>query len=237
MTKFLKSFLRIISRLIYFIIPVEYRRKSEYNLERKLESSLIEETYNKFHKHIKRSVLFYDYWSIREHAIKRAVSNDKNNDYFYLEFGVWKGHTANFFSKFVHKLYAFDSFEGLSEDWAGTDMAKGTFSLNGELPKLNSNIEPVIGWVDDTLEDFLKKHNPKINFVHLDMDTYTPTKYTLQKIKPYLVRGAVIVFDELYQFTGWEEGEYKALYEVFNEDEFSYLAFNVNGVNASIQIN
>jgi hypothetical protein len=69
------------------------------------------------------------------------------------------------------------------------------------------------------------------------MDTYTPTKYTLEKIKPYLVKGAVIVFDELYQFTGWEEGEYKALYEVFNEDEFSYLAFNINGVNASIQIN
>jgi hypothetical protein len=154
-----------------------------------------------------------------------------------LEFGVWKGHTANFFSKFAHKLYAFDSFEGLSEDWAGTDMAQGTFSLNGKPPKLNSNIEPVIGWVDDTLDDFLKKHNPKINFVHLDMDTYTPTKYTLEKIKPYLVKGAVIVFDELYQFTGWEEGEYKALYEVFNEDEFSYLAFNINGVNASIQIN
>ena len=111
------------------------------------------------------------------------------------------------------------------------------FDLNGKLPELNSNIKPVIGWVDDTLDDFLKKHNPKINFVHMDMDTYSPTKFTLEKIKPYLVKGSVIVFDELYQYIGWEEGEYKALYEVFNEDEFSYLAFNINGGNVSIQIN
>lgn len=238
MKNYIKSLVRMISRLIYFLIPVEYRRESKKNLlKRKLENSLIEETYNKFLHHIKRSVLFYDHWSIREHAIKRAVSNDKNNDYFYLEFGVYTGNTANFFSEFTHKLYAFDSFEGLSEDWAGMDMAQGTFDLNGKLPELNSNIEPVIGWVDDTLDDFLKKHNPKINFVHLDMDTYSPTKFTLEKIKPYLVKGSVIVFDELYQYIGWEEGEYKALYEVFNEDEFSYLAFNINGGNVSIQIN
>lgn len=233
MSNFIKSLLRILSRIIYFIIPVEYRL---LNLERKIKQELVEETYKNFKNHIKKSVCFKDFWSIREHAIKTAISNDKNNEYYYLEFGVWQGATANFFSKHAHKVYAFDSFEGLSEDWGGTDMAKGFFNLNGKPPKLNPNVEPVIGWVDDTLDDFLKKHNPKINFVHLDMDTYNPTKFTLQKIKPYLVKDAVILFDELYHYVGWDEGEYKALNEVFNEDEFKYHAFNINGKNASIQI-
>ena len=32
-------------------------------------------------------------------------------------------------------------------------------------------------------------------------------------------------FDELYNYSGWEVGEYKALKETFKEDEYKYLAF------------
>jgi hypothetical protein len=162
--------------------------------------------------------------------------NDKHKEYYYLEFGVWTGTSANFFSKFVNKLYCFDSFEGLKEDCVGTRMPKGYFNLNKKIPTLNSNVEPVVGWVEDTLEDFLNNHNPKINFVHLDMDNYSPTKFTLEKIKPYLVKGAIILFDELYNYTGWRNGEYKALTEVFKEDEFKYKAFLIDGARCVIQI-
>ena len=115
-------------------------------------------------------------------------------------------------------------------------MPKGKFNLNKQIPKLNSNVEPIVGWVEDTLDDFLKKHNPKINFVHFDMDTYSPTKFTLEKIKPYLVKDAILVFDELFNFIGWENGEYKALNEVFKESEFVYRAFRVNAEQSVIQI-
>ena len=97
-------------------------------------------------------------------------------------------------------------------------------------------MEPIVGWVQDTLDDFLKKHNPKVNFVHLDMDTYGSTKFTLEKLKPYLVKDAIIIFDELYNFIGWENGEYKALNEVFEKKEYEYKAFNVNGCNSVIQV-
>ena len=133
-------------------------------------------------------------------------------------------------------MYAFDSFEGLKEDWVGTRLPKGHFNLNKKIPSLNSNVEPVVGWVEDTLEGFLNNHNPKINFVHLDMDTYSPTKFTLEKIKPYLVKDAIILFDELYNYPGWRNGEYKALTEVFKEDEFKYKAFAINSVRCAIQI-
>jgi hypothetical protein len=162
--------------------------------------------------------------------------NDKNKEYYYLEFGVWKGESSNFFSKFVNKLYSFDSFEGLKEDWIGNSKPKGFFNLNKKIPKLNSNVEPIIGWVEDTLDDFLKKHNPKINFVHLDMDTYSPTKFTLEKLKPHLIKNAILIFDELYNYAGWKNGEFKALKEVFKEDEFEYKAFNLDSTQCVIKI-
>ena len=68
------------------------------------------------------------------------------------------------------------------------------------------------------------------------MDTYSPTKFTLEKIKPYLVKDAILVFDELFNFIGWENGEYKALNEVFKESEFVYRAFRVNAEQSVIQI-
>ena len=167
---------------------------------------------------------------------KIAISNDKHKEGFYLEFGVWKGDSTNFFSKYVKKLYAFDSFEGLREDWLGRHVAKGHFNLNKKIPKLKSNIEPIVGFVQDTLDDFLKKHNPKINFVHLDMDTYPSTKYALERLKPFLNKDAIIIFDELYNYAGWKDGEYKALKEVFKDDEYIFKAFNVLGGQVVIQI-
>ena len=51
---------------------------------------------------------------------KNTLLEDKNKDYYYLEFGVFKGTSTNFFSRYVNKFYVFNSFEGLKEDWMGT---------------------------------------------------------------------------------------------------------------------
>ena len=227
-----------ISRVIYLITPSEFRNiyPKHYTLEQKLQDNLVDETFNCFKEHLKNSMLFKDNWKTREYAITTSLLNDKDKENYYLEFGVYKGTSANYFSKYVKKLYIFDSFEGLREDWVTTTRAKGSMNLNKQIPKLNPNIEPVVGWVEDTLDDFLKKHNPKINFVHLDMDNYRPTKFTLEKLKPYLVKNAIILFDELYNYAGWENGEYKALKEVFKEDEFEYRAFTISAQQCAIQV-
>ena len=98
------------------------------------------------------------------------------------------------------------------------------------------SVEPIVGFVQDTLDDFLKKHNPKINFVHLDMDTYPSTKYALERLKPFFNKDAIIIFDELYNHPGWKDGEYKALKEVFKDDEYIFKAFNVLSTQVVIQI-
>tara|TARA_B100001093_G_C26653002_1_gene938327 strand:+ start:68 stop:814 length:747 start_codon:yes stop_codon:yes gene_type:complete len=224
----------LIFRAVKFIIPSEIKPKSK--LELKLEDDLAEETYKHFKEHFKKSVIFKDVVKIREYAITTSLSNDKKEEYYYLEFGVFKGESANYFSKFVNKFYCFDGFEGLKEDWVGTGAPRGAFNLNKKIPRLNSNVTPIVGWVEDTLDNFLKEHNPKINFIHLDMDTYKSTKFTLEKLKPYLVKNAIILFDELYNYVGWENGEYKALNEVFKENEFEYKAFTIHTDKAAIQI-
>ena len=91
---------------------------------------MIEKTFKHFKDDFKKSVLFSNMWKIRRHAITTALLNDKDKKYYYCEFGVFKGESANFFSRFVNKLYVFDSFQGLEEDWAGTAGEKGAFNLN-----------------------------------------------------------------------------------------------------------
>jgi len=195
----------------------------------------IKKCYETFKPYFKKSI-FLNFKDYHKFIIERAKENDESNKKFYLEFGVYTGTSINFFSKHVNTIYGFDSFEGLKEDWAGYELQKGYFSLNKKLPKLNKNVIPIVGWAQDTLVPFLEKHKPEVNFLHLDMDTYESTKFVLEKIKPYLVKNCIIAFDELYNFSGWEVGEYKALKETYNDNEYKYVCFRLDGTQAAIQI-
>ena len=41
---------------------------------------------------------------------------------------------------------------------------------------------------------------------------------------------------DFYNYFGWDQGEYKALMEVFSKDEFEYKAFALNSKRCVIQI-
>ena len=196
-----------------------------------------EKSYDHFKKFFKNSI-FLDTERIRKYAILKALSNDENESNYYLEFGVFNGLSINYLSKFLNaNIYGFDSFEGLKEDWKGSILESGYFDLKGKKPKVNKNVKLVKGLVQDTLVDFLSKiENSKINFVHIDLDTYESTKFVLENLKPYLKKNAIILFDELYNFSGWDQGEYKALREVFNDNEYKFLAFSKSSCQAVIQI-
>ena len=97
------------------------------------------------------------------------------------------------------------------------------------------NVKLIKGKVQETLDQFLKdKTDKKIVFVHLDMDTYASTKYALNKIKPFLQKGSVLLFDEFYGYPNWQQEEYKAFSEVFNEKEYKYIAFCASEVAVEI---
>ncbi len=230
-------FLHKINKLLHdhvyiFKIPKKHINNSFENYR--------EESMQRCYEHFKKyfpTAVFVKFKDIRKYAIKEALTNSiKPDNHFYLEFGVFSGKSINFFSNYVDEIYGFDSFQGLKEDWQGFDVLKGTFDLGGKIPRLNKNVIPISGWVQDTLEKFLNEKKPNINFVHMDLDTYDSSKFVLKKIKPYLKKGSIVLFDELYNFAGWEAGEYKALKETFNDDEYKFIAFSKDSHQAIIKI-
>jgi hypothetical protein len=104
------------------------------------------------------------------------------------------------------------------------------------MPNVKKNVVLVKGWVQDTVIDFLKQNNPQISFAHMDLDTYESTKFVLSEIKPYLRKGSILLFNELYNFPGWSVGEYKALNEIFDENEYKIIAFAEHGWEAVVEI-
>ena len=199
----------------------------------KYQRENLDESYNCFKKYFSKSIFLKDD-KIKVFAILKALEIKEEG--LYLEFGVHKGKSINFLSKLIKDkiIYGFDSFEGLKEDWKGTQATKGTFNLKGKIPSLNKNVSPIKGWIQDTLPIFLKR-SENINFVHIDVDTYDTSNFILKIIKPFLNDGAIILFDELYNCIGWEENEYKALIENFNEKEYDYLAFSKEGSQVLIK--
>ncbi len=143
-----------------------------------------------------------------------------------LEFGVYTASTINLISSILDqdKVYGFDSFEGLPEEWKiSTDSnlnkyKKGYFALK-ELPKVNDNVVLVKGFYDQTLEPWIEETNlSQVKFLHVDSDLYSSAIFILTTLNKYLVPGTVIVFDEMYPWSGkrydtWADHEYRALKE------------------------
>ena len=228
--KFIRKYLNLIKK---YAFPNYQITPTVYDL---YKSEQIKNCYEHFKNHLKNSVLLPSD-KIREYAINLAKEKDNNETNYYIEFGVFSGSSINFLSKKINKkIYGFDSFRGLKEDWVGTSNVKGTFDLKGEIPKLENNVVPIKGWIQETLPKFLLEKNPKIIFLHIDVDTYETTKFILEKIKSHLLSGAIILFDELYNFEGWDVGEYKALSEVFNENEYKFVSFSTDTPQVIIEV-
>lgn len=109
---------------------------------------------------------------------------------------------------------------------------KDAFSSNGKLPKVNSNVELIKGWFNETLPDFIKQYNKKISFIHMDVDLYSSTKYILNIVKDYIDKDCVIIFDELVNYPGFDgdKGELKAFHEFITENVVDYEWIGMNGL-------
>jgi len=149
----------------------------------------------------------------------------------WMEFGVASGNTINYISKFTKDtVYGFDSFEGLPEKWRdGFD--KGAFSRGGNLPHVNSNVSLIKGWFNETLPEFMKTHDKKISFIHMDADLYSSTIYILDQLKDHLDKDCIIIFDELVNYPGFDgdTGELKAFYEFVTKNNVKYTWIGMDG--------
>jgi predicted O-methyltransferase YrrM len=165
----------------------------------------------------------------RPALFKLGIEEAKKINGMFLEFGVYSGGTANTIADLIpdKTLYGFDSFSGLKEDYT-ENWKKG--SMKHDIPKVRNNVELIVGYVEDTYENFLRNKQQKISFIHIDVDLYSATKCVLDKSLPYIQSGTIIQFDELFEVEGdwWYQDEFTAWTEFLNENniEASYLGWN-----------
>lgn len=112
--KFLKYIFNLISICRSLMLPIEMRQT--FSIETVLKENTARENYEHFKEIFKTTVLLRNTGKIRKYAIENAISNDKQKELFYLEFGVYVSTSTNFFSKYVKKLYAFDSFDRIIDN-------------------------------------------------------------------------------------------------------------------------
>lgn len=147
----------------------------------------------------------------------------------WLEFGVSVGHSMYTLSnKTNNKIYGFDSFEGLPEDWDEYHK-KGCFSLNGVPPTqfingktFNENVIFIKGWFDDTLPEFLKKTDEKIAFLHIDSDLYSSCKTIFTLLEDRIVDGTIICFDDFMEWDYCQNNEIRAFAEYLLDTKTDY---------------
>ncbi|MBA4148185.1 MAG: class I SAM-dependent methyltransferase [Verrucomicrobia bacterium] len=157
--------------------------------------------------------------ALLDHAL-RSVSVDG----LFLQCGVGLGRSINFISSIVAReqtIHGFDSFEALPIE-RPFGRGKQEFSLGGELPRVNENVRLHKGWFDQSLPEFLKQNPQPIAFLFLDADDYKSSRTVLSSARDRLVPGAVIVFEEYFNFPGWEQFAHKAFQESMAETQLQY---------------
>jgi predicted O-methyltransferase YrrM len=175
----------------------------------------------------------------RDHLIYAMTKVTHAGD--ILEFGVYRGNTISQIARFFpdRKIWGFDSFEGLPEDWLlkqdtnNIKFPKGVFGLE-RMPWVPDNVTLVKGWFQDTIPSW-KSHNTKpISLLHIDCDLYSSTRDVFSHLNTQIVPGTVIVFDDMYTWSDaknyelWHQGEYLALKQwiEINDRAFEVLSRN-----------
>lgn len=154
-----------------------------------------------------------------------------------LEFGVFSGTTLKIIaaSRDGGGVYGFDSFEGLPETWR-TGFRAGAFDLDA-LPEV-TGAELVVGLFEDTLPGFLAAHPGHVDLLHLDADLFSSTAIVLAQVGPRLRSGSVLVFDEYFNYPGWEDHEARAWQEYAAEHgvDFRYEAYTLDNEQVVVRL-
>ena len=190
-------------------------------------------------------------------ASNRTLISFEDADGYYDLFGLLEldGDAPNIINEMeTWELNEFDAFDGADSVLVKID-AEGTIGQNEdgifetgtfntsklEFKKLikrktglNLNDSNVIsGFYSESLTGDMQQKMPKVGLVHIDVDLYSSAIEVLEFIKPLIVKGTVLVFDDWYCFPpGSSKGEsgamdeFKKKYPGFEIEEWkSYSTF------------
>ncbi len=176
---------------------------------------------------------FHDPRATLEHALELAPQGG-----MALEFGVFEGRSLAVIAEARkgRDVYGFDSFEGLPEDYR-PHVRQGAFALDRR-PQVDG-AELVVGWFDDTLPGFLETHPGPVDFLHVDGDLYSSAVTVLTLVGPRLQPGSVVIFDEFFNYPGWDDsGEFRAWEEDLERTgaTVAYEAYTSNNEQVVVRI-
>ncbi|RZD41083.1 MAG: methyltransferase [Thaumarchaeota archaeon] len=220
MNFFEKIMMRILKAEAHFL------SSTEYDLHHLLLKDAAHETIDYIKNKMPNAMSFP---SGGEHLLDYAIS-EIEIDGDIMEFGVLTGRTINHIARKLKskKIYGFDSFEGLPDDWSGHYIPKFGLSQGGNMPKVEKNVHLYKGWFSDTILQYQKENTNDISFLHVDCDIYSSTKDIFDLLGPKIKSGTIIVFDEYFNYRNWQQHEFKAFQEFVEQTkiEYEYLAFN-----------
>jgi Macrocin-O-methyltransferase (TylF) len=189
-------------------------------------------------------------------ASRLPAPSRQDSDALLLDLGVWLGWSTRLMSDASgRRVYGFDTFEGLVEDWQIDDQAlikRGTFSLSEPLAQrsmqdtgvslhdgvpaaLGRKVQFIKGSTYDTLAPFLAdRPAAPITLFHMDLDTYESCLHALETCKDRFIEGSILVFDE-YLVTNAEMlafFEFQSKYEL----EWRYRAWGLEIMEMNLEM-
>lgn len=181
---------------------------------------------------LKEAKMYASRWDVLDIALAAAKV-----DGWVAEFGVCKGVSLAEIAKRINPaiVHGFDSFEGLQEDWNNRHK-KGAMRVNHNNLTFPDNSEIHVGLVQDTVPPFLAEQTKPARFLHIDTDTYLPAAAILKDCNDRIVPGTVIVFDEYWNYDGWEEHEARAFCEWLMRENRDAVALAVCKFRLAVKI-
>lgn len=123
--------------------------------------------------------------------------------------------------KAIDKGYVSTDVYNLKENYS--DFLKDVISFHESNNILgHKHINNIVkGDIEHTLPDYFDKNNSTvISLIYLDLGLYSSTKFVLEQILPYLIKGSVIIFDEFNHPD--IVGDTLAFREVFIKNNINY---------------
>jgi hypothetical protein len=152
----------------------------------------------------------------------------------YAEFGVFDGRSLTLayhaLKNACERFYGFDSFEGIvgSHTTEKQLYPDGSYFANLETLRHNlklagvdeSRFSAIKGPFQETLKKDPSAYNmERVSICHIDSDIYEAAYLALNFIKPALIPGALILFDEYHAFSGNpDRGERRAVRQWLSEN-------------------
>lgn len=148
-------------------------------------------------------------------------------------------------------VYGLDTFSGLPASWKRKDadvFPSGTFAPTGQRNQdridhnqppfpIADNVVLIAGNFSDTmphLAQCLKKsENSPIALINVDCDLYESCRDALEPLLPLIQEGTVIHFDEFYNYSGFENGEF-LIYQELVAMGFKLRPIVMNGLHQQV---